>query len=135
FDDDQAILEAARAGAYAFLTKDVTAPELARTIREATRGVRLIPPSIADRLRREAQKLDLQLGGGPPAHALTAQELLVLRLMARGFSNGETAPALGTAVGTVKNQTSSILAKLGVRDRTRAVLRALELGLFESPIT
>jgi DNA-binding NarL/FixJ family response regulator len=59
---------------------------------------------------------------------LTRRELEVLRLIARGLSNREIADTLGTAEGTVKNQTSSILAKLGVRDRTRAVLRALELG-------
>jgi DNA-binding NarL/FixJ family response regulator len=52
----------------------------------------------------------------------------VLRLVARGFSNREVAEALGTAEGTVKNQVSSIMSKLGVRDRTRAVLKALELG-------
>jgi DNA-binding NarL/FixJ family response regulator len=52
----------------------------------------------------------------------------VLRLMAGGYSNGEIADALGTAVGTVKNHASNILSKLGVRDRTRAVLKALERG-------
>jgi DNA-binding NarL/FixJ family response regulator len=63
-----------------------------------------------------------------PPDALTKRELEVLRLMAGGYSNREIADALGTAEGTVKNHTSSILSKLGVRDRTRAVLRALELG-------
>jgi DNA-binding NarL/FixJ family response regulator len=60
--------------------------------------------------------------------ALTPRELEVLRLMAGGYSNREIADALGTAEGTVKNQASAILSKLGVRDRTRAVLKALELG-------
>ena len=59
---------------------------------------------------------------------LSEREREVLRLMAGGFSNREIADALGTAEGTVKNQASSILSKLGVRDRTRAVLKALELG-------
>ena len=59
---------------------------------------------------------------------LTRRELEVLRLIAGGFSNREIARALGTAEGTVKNQASSVLSKLGVRDRTRAVLKALELG-------
>jgi len=63
-----------------------------------------------------------------PPDALTKREIDVLRLMAGGYSNREIADALGTAEGTVKNHTSSILSKLGVRDRTRAVLRALELG-------
>ena len=59
---------------------------------------------------------------------LSARELEVLRLMAGGYSNREIADALGTAEGTVKNQASSIMSKLGVRDRTRAVLKALEKG-------
>jgi DNA-binding NarL/FixJ family response regulator len=59
---------------------------------------------------------------------LTLRETEVLRLVARGLSNREVAEALGTAEGTVKNQVSSIMSKLGVRDRTRAVLKALELG-------
>ena len=60
--------------------------------------------------------------------ALTPREEEVLRLMAGGYSNREIARALGTAEGTVKNHASTILSKLGVRDRTRAVLRALEIG-------
>jgi len=59
---------------------------------------------------------------------LTRRELEVLRLVAGGFSNREIAEALGMSEGTVKNHTSSILSKLGVRDRTRAVLKALDLG-------
>ena len=62
--------------------------------------------------------------------ALTARELEVLRLMAGGYSNREIADALGAAEGTVKNHASSILSKLGVRDRTRAVLTAIERGLI-----
>ena len=61
---------------------------------------------------------------------LTKRELDVLRLIAGGYSNREISAALGTVEGTVKNHASSILAKLGVRDRTRAVLKALELGVL-----
>jgi DNA-binding NarL/FixJ family response regulator len=59
---------------------------------------------------------------------LTKREIEVVRLMAGGFSNREIAEALGTSEGTIKNHASSILSKLGVRDRTRAVLKAIELG-------
>jgi DNA-binding NarL/FixJ family response regulator len=61
---------------------------------------------------------------------LTRRETEVLRLMAGGYSNREIARALGATEGTVKNHASSILSKLGVRDRTRAVLKALELGVI-----
>jgi DNA-binding NarL/FixJ family response regulator len=64
------------------------------------------------------------------AEPLTKRELQVLQLLANGSSNREIGEALGAAEGTIKNHLSSILAKLGVRDRTRAVLRALELGLL-----
>lgn len=63
-----------------------------------------------------------------PPDPLTTRELEVLRLMAGGYSNREISEALGIAEGTVKNHASSVLSKLGVRDRTRAVLKALELG-------
>jgi DNA-binding NarL/FixJ family response regulator len=75
-----------------------------------------------------------RLGASVPASAipaaLTKRELDVLRLIASGRSNKEIADALGTAEATVKNQASSIFGKLGVRDRTRAVLRAVELGVL-----
>ena len=63
---------------------------------------------------------------------LTQREIEVVRLMSGGYSNREIAYALGTAEGTIKNQVSSILAKFGVRDRTRAVLKALETGLLSA---
>ena len=61
---------------------------------------------------------------------LTEREIEVVRLMSGGYSNREIGRALGAAEGTIKNHVSSILAKLGVRDRTRAVLKALEIGLL-----
>ena len=73
-----------------------------------------------------------QWGGGasPPHERLTDRELEVVRLMSGGYSNKVIAHALGTAEGTIKNHVSSILVKLGARDRTRAVLKALESGLL-----
>ena len=65
-----------------------------------------------------------------PPDPLTRREVEILRLMAGGYSNKEIAEALGTAEGTIKNHASSILSKLGVRDRTRAVLKALEQGFI-----
>ena len=71
--------------------------------------------------------------GEPLREELTAREAEVVRLMAGGYSNRENADALGTAEGTIKNHVSSILSKFGVRDRTRAVLKALEGGLLQTP--
>jgi DNA-binding NarL/FixJ family response regulator len=89
-----------------------------------------IPP--AARARRGAGRHAGNDGADadPVYERLTERERDVLRLMAGGYSNREIADVLATAEGTVKNQVSSILAKLGVRDRTRAVLKALETGMI-----
>lgn len=70
------------------------------------------------------------MGGLDPADALTGREIEVLRLIAGGLSNREIAESLAVAEGTAKNHISSILSKLGVRDRTRAVLKGLDMGLL-----
>lgn len=129
FDDDRALKEAIDVGVAGWLLKDVSLEDLAAAIRKVAAGGTLVMPMTAaagETIRAEAASF--------PANdipvALTSRELEVLRLIARGMSNREIADALGTAEGTVKNQASSILQKLGVRDRTRAVLRAAELGLL-----
>lgn len=77
--------------------------------------------------------MPLKLEAEGPREQLTAREAEVVRLMAGGYSNREIAHALGTAEGTIKNHVSNILAKFGARDRTRAVLKALESGLLHAP--
>ena len=96
-------------------------------IRAIAAGGTVFQPAITQRLLRAAPPIAADL---MPIEELTARELEVVRLMAGGYSNKEIAHALGTAEGTIKNQVSSILAKFGVRDRTRAVLKALEAGLL-----
>ena len=128
FDEDAVVLEAVKLGAKGFLLKDVSLDHLAEAVRSAARGESLIRPAVTERILR-----GLALGAGTfecasRPEALTRREREVLRLMAGGHSNREIAEALGTSEGTVKNQASSILGKLGVRDRTRAVLKAIELG-------
>ncbi len=130
FDDDDAVLEAIAAGARGYLRKDVGLDELVDAIRRLARGETLIQPALTDRIRRgfaaRAEVRPLELRVDP----LTARELEILRLMFGGYSNREIADACGVVEGTVKTHVSSILAKLGVRDRTRAVLRALEIGVL-----
>lgn len=129
FDDDAVALQGIRLGARGFLLKDVTLEELAGAIRSVAGGGSLIRPGVTERVRQGIKRLPQPAGEGP-ADPLTAREREVLGLIAGGLSSRQIAAALGTTEGTVKNQTASILSKLGVRDRTRAVLRALDLGLL-----
>jgi DNA-binding NarL/FixJ family response regulator len=127
FDDDQALLDGMRAGASGFLLKDISLERLAEGIRRVAAGATVFRPALTERARTAYERAN-----GPAAPCvpdlLTERETEVLALMAAGFNNGEIGAALGPSEGTIKNHVSSILAKLGVRDRVRAVLRALELG-------
>lgn len=129
FDEDAVVLEAVRMGARGFLLKDVSLDQLESAVRTVAGGGSLIRPAVTDRVLRESELHPTTFESAEMPDALTPREREVLRLMAAGYSNREIAEASGTAEGTVKNQASSILSKLGVRDRTRAVLKALELGL------
>jgi DNA-binding NarL/FixJ family response regulator len=128
FDDDAVALQAIRLGARGFLLKDVSLEQLAHAIRTVAAGGTLINPAVTDRVLRGVTALEAKFPSASLPDALTKREVEVLRLIAAGSSNREIALALGTAEGTVKNQASSIFSKLGVRDRTRAVLKAIELG-------
>jgi len=128
FDDDAVAFEGVRAGAKGFLLKDVTLEQLTEAIRTVAAGGSLIRPAVTERVMRGIAELRPSFDSLDPPDALTPRETQVLRLMAGGYSNREIADALGSAEGTVKNHASVILSKLGVRDRTRAVLKALELG-------
>ncbi|PRX96038.1 response regulator [Allonocardiopsis opalescens] len=131
FDDDTLLLDALRAGARGYLLKDVTLEQLTRAVRTLAEGGTLIAPSITDRLLRAIRSGPSPAGAdAPPVQELTERELEVLRLVAEGCSNREIAEALFLAEGTVKNRVSTILLKLGARDRTKAVLRALHEGIL-----
>ena len=128
FDDDEVLLEGVKAGARGYLLKDVTLEQLTDTIRTVAGGGTVIRPAVTERALRGLEHVRRDFESLSPPDPLTRRELEILRLMAGGYSNKEIADALGTAEGTVKNHASNILSKLGVRDRTRAVLKALELG-------
>lgn len=131
FNDDTLVLDALRAGARGYLLKDVTLEQLTRAVRTLAEGGTLIAPSITDRLLRAIRSGPSPVGAdAPPAQDLTEREREVLRLVAEGYSNREISEALFLAEGTVKNHVSTILLKLGARDRTNAVLRALHDGIL-----
>ncbi len=130
FDDDALLLAALRAGAKGFLLKDVSLERLADAIRTVVAGGTMIQPALTERILQAGLDSRWDFPSLEPPDPLTPRETEVLRLMAGGYSNREIADALGSSEGTVKNQISSILSKLGVRDRTRAVLKGLEQGLF-----
>lgn len=131
FDDSDVVLDGIRAGARGFMLKDVSYQQLLAAIRAVANGATVFQPAVTERLLRAGSTL--RIDTDTPRENLTGREAEVVRLMAGGYSNREIAAALGTAEGTVKNHVSSILAKFGVRDRTRAVLKALETGLLGAP--
>jgi DNA-binding NarL/FixJ family response regulator len=122
FDDEHAALELMAAGARGFLMKDVTLERLVDAVRVIAAGGTVLRPGLSERVATQLRTPE------PAGPEITAREREVLRLLAAGYSNREIGRALFVAEGTVKNHVSNILTKLGVRDRTRAVLRALELG-------
>jgi DNA-binding NarL/FixJ family response regulator len=130
FEDAEAALEAIRHGARGFLLKDVSFQQLVGAIRSVAGGSSVFQPAITQRLMAQVARLQNDFLSAELPERLTEREVEVVRLMAGGYSNREIAHALGTAEGTIKNHVSSILAKFGVRDRTRAVLKALEAGLL-----
>jgi len=131
FGDEALVLEALAAGAKGFLLKDVSLDGLVRAIRAVHAGESAVVPVVDSPEARASKSLSADFPSLSPPDALTEREREVLRLMARGQSNREIAQALCVAEGTVKNHVSSVLSKLGVRDRTRAVLQALKAGALE----
>lgn len=128
FDDDEALLDGMRAGARGFLLKDISLERLTDAIRRVAAGSTLFRPAITERVLQGIRGMPSSFPNLDLPDRLTSRETEILGLMAGGFNNREIADALGPSEGTIKNHVSSILSKLGVRDRVRAVLRGLELG-------
>jgi DNA-binding NarL/FixJ family response regulator len=130
FDLDEYVYDALSAGASGFLLKDVTAEALFDAVRLVAAGDALLAPSITRRLIDEFARLRPRMAAAPGAlRALTRRESEVLRLVAEGLSNTEIAERLVVSDETVKTHVSRILTKLGLRDRTQAVVLAYESGL------
>jgi DNA-binding NarL/FixJ family response regulator len=131
FDLDQYVFEALRAGASGFLLKDVTAERLFEAVRVIAAGEALLAPGVTRRLISEFAQT--KPGQEPDSDGvldrLTRRETDVLRLVAEGLSNREIAARLVVTEETVKTHVSRVLTKLGLRDRTQAVVTAYETGL------
>ena len=128
FDDQEVVIEGIRLGARGYLLKDVSLEQLVGAIRTIAAGGSLIQPAITERLVKHVDRIANNFPSLEPADPLTPREVEVLRMMTGGHSNREIAEAFHVTEGTIKNHVSNILSKLGVRDRTRAVLKALEHG-------
>jgi DNA-binding NarL/FixJ family response regulator len=133
FGLDEYIVEALRAGASGFITKDVPADDLVRAVRVVAAGEALLTPAVTRQLLdRVARRLPAPVGQTPESLAdLTDREREVLELLARGMSNAEIAEALVVGDATVKTHVSNVLMKLGLRDRVQAVVLAYEIGLVK----
>jgi DNA-binding NarL/FixJ family response regulator len=125
YDTDADIVRAVAAGATGYLLKDAPLPQLADAVRAAARGETVLAPPVAARLVSRLR--------APVAEAPTARELEVLAGVARGLTNAEIGRELFIGEATVKTHLLRVFAKLGVDDRTRAVMVAVERGLLPGP--
>jgi DNA-binding NarL/FixJ family response regulator len=133
FDLDEYVYEAMKTGASGFLLKDVPPERLADAVRVVAAGDALLSPAITRRLIEGFVSRPAP-GARAPTElaALTERELEVLKLVARGLSNGEIASSLYVSEATVKTHVTHILTKLGLRDRVQAVVLAYECGLVQA---
>lgn len=123
YETDADILRAVEAGATGYLLKDASRAELAGAIRAATRGETVLAPSVASRLVRRMRT--------PAPQSLSAREIEVLRLVAKGMTNSEVGAALHISEATVKTHLLRVFNKLGVSDRTAAVTTAMQRGILD----
>ena len=129
FDLDEYVFAALRAGASGFLLKDAPEAQLLAAIRVVADGGSLFAPAVTSRLIERFASLAEPAAPPPAVETLTAREVEVLRLLARGRSNAEIAAELVVSEHTVKTHVAHVLAKLGLRDRIQAVILAYESGL------
>jgi len=128
FDDAAAFDEAVRAGARGFLLKAISPETLLQALHEVMGGGTALRPSLTTRMEQVSGRGERAFVATDQPDPLSPKELQVLRLVASGRSNTEIAALLGNSEGVIKNHCSAIFSKMGVRDRTQAVLRAIDLG-------
>lgn len=134
FDDDIYLLDALANGASGYLLKDIEMEDLVEAVRDAAYGKMAIPPAIAGKLSRSlaraSEAIKQQRPPEPPElQSLSAREREIAAMLAQGFTTKQIASALFLSEGTSRNYISTIYAKLGVYERTKAILRLKELGL------
>ncbi|PWK53967.1 response regulator [Pleionea mediterranea] len=130
FDDHELVLKSIQFGASGFLLKDISLESLVEAIESVNDGQSYIQPAITENLIKNTRVESTSIPSSAVIEPLSKKELEVLRLIASGYSNKEIALALSKSEGTIKNHVSNLLSKLGVRDRTRAVLLAIEQGIL-----
>ena len=143
YADDRSVIEALRAGARGYLTKDAGGEEIRRALRQVVGGQAVIDPAVQHHLVDAIAEAPAPAGAGPPPAAgapggplpdgLTPREAEVLALIAGGLSNAEIAARLVVSEATVKSHVNHLLAKIGARDRAQAVGYAYQHGLTSSP--
>jgi len=134
FDDDETVFEGLRAGAVGYLLKDVSSEKLVEAIKAANNGEYFLLPSITAKVVSEFSKISKPVRKQKDElipDPLSPREIEILKIVATGASNREIAEQLFISEGTVKNHLSSILSKLGVRDRMQAILRAKAYGIID----
>jgi DNA-binding NarL/FixJ family response regulator len=131
FDLDEYVYAAMRAGASGFLLKDAPREQLVAAVRTVSRGEALLAPTVMKRLIERFVDRPSPVEAAPALAELSARELEVLRLLARGLSNAEIADELIIGEATVKTHVARILRKLDLRDRVQAVVVAYESGVVE----
>jgi DNA-binding NarL/FixJ family response regulator len=131
FERDDYVFEALQVGASGFLLKTAPPEDLLTAVRVVARGEALLSPSVTRRVIQEVARHQRQVPRSPDLDRLTQRELEVLRLLAEGLSNAEIAAKLYLSEATIKTHTSSVLSKLGLRDRVQAVIFAYKQGIIE----
>jgi DNA-binding NarL/FixJ family response regulator len=129
FERDEYVFDALRSGASGFLLKNAPPEELVHAVRVVAAGDALLAPSVTRRIIEQFTQRPVRPELGTQLESLTRREREVLVLLARGKSNAELAACLFVSEGTVKTHVSSLLSKLGLRDRVQAVVLAYESGL------
>lgn len=129
FERDEYVFEALRAGASGFLLKNAPPEELLNAVRVVAGGDALLAPSVTRRIIGQFARRAIRTDAREQLESLTQREREVLVMLARGMSNAELAGQLYVSPGTIKTHISSLLSKLGVRDRVQAVVLAYESGL------